>query len=42
VLTPDLCRDVFGVERHDARHDERPILVFSSVTTKPARKEATA
>jgi iron complex transport system ATP-binding protein len=43
VLTADLCRGVFGVERHDARHgDERPILVFSSVTTKPQRKEVNA
>ena len=41
VLTTNLCRDVFGVERHDARHGD-PILVFSSVTTKPLRKEATA
>jgi ABC-type cobalamin/Fe3+-siderophores transport system ATPase subunit len=33
VLTPDVCRDVFGVERHDARHgDGQPVLVFSRAT----------
>jgi ABC-type cobalamin/Fe3+-siderophores transport system ATPase subunit len=44
VLTPDLCRDVFGVERCDVPQGEsRPILVFSSATTRPEpRKESIA
>jgi iron complex transport system ATP-binding protein len=35
VLTTDLCRNVFGVERHEVpQADARPILVFSSATAK--------
>jgi hypothetical protein len=36
VLTADLCREVFGVERRDVPlGDSRPVLVFSSTTTRP-------
>jgi iron complex transport system ATP-binding protein len=36
VLTADLCRHVFGVDRHEVpQADGRPILVFSSTTRKP-------
>jgi iron complex transport system ATP-binding protein len=38
VLTRDLCREVFGVERDAVpQGDARPILVFAS-TTKPERR----
>lgn len=36
VLTRNVCREVFGVERHDfPQANDRPILVFSSATTRP-------
>jgi len=43
ILTKELCRDVFGVERHDVSQDnERPILVFSSATIQARRSESVA
>lgn len=45
VLTTDVCRDVFGVERQEVRHsDDRPILLFSRVPpANPGRRmESTA
>jgi iron complex transport system ATP-binding protein len=44
VLSAELCRDVFGVDRHQLPHaDGRPILVFSRTShAAPGREESIA
>jgi iron complex transport system ATP-binding protein len=44
VLSEELCRDVFGVDRHQMPHaDGRPVLVFSRTSnTSHGREESTA
>jgi iron complex transport system ATP-binding protein len=43
LLTAGLCRDVFRVERHEVGDAaDRPILVFSSVTSQRERQESIA
>ncbi len=44
VLSAEVCRDVFGVDRHQVAHaDGRPVLVFSRTpTASPDREESIA